>query len=313
MAILVTGGAGFIGSHLVERLLACGEEIIVVDDFNDYYSPEIKRQNIEAYLKNPKFKLFEKDIRNNLEDVFGKNSIFTIVHIAARAGVRPSLVDPMLYNSVNVLGTTNLLEYARKYKVKKFIFASSSSVYGITSRLPFKEDDPLDHPISPYAVTKIAGENLCRVYHNTYGIEMACLRFFTVYGPRQRPEMAIHKFVKLVSENKPVPYYGDGSSSRDYTYITDILDGIMACIDKNLGFEVINLGDSNRVTLKELVSIIEEAVGKKAKLENMPPQQGDVPVTYADVTKANRLLEYSPKVNIRDGVKEFVKWYKNNQ
>lgn len=303
MTILVTGGAGFIGSHLVERL----KDVIVIDDFNDYYSPEIKRRNISSVLD--KIKLYQRDIRENLDDIFQENKISIVIHLAARAGIRASLQDPMLYNSVNVLGTLNLLECCKKYGVKKFIFGSSSSVYGITSRLPFKEDDPLENPISPYAVTKIAGENLCKVYYSTYGVSITCLRFFTVYGPRQRPEMAIHKFVRLINENSPIPFYGDGSSSRDYTYISDIIDGIMASLDKDFGFEIINLGDSKTVTLKELVCIIEDILGKKAKLEYLPQQPGDVPITYADISKAKELLGYRPKVNIRDGIREFVKWY----
>lgn len=295
MSILVTGGAGFIGSHLVERL----KDVIIIDDFNDYYSPEIKRRNISKVLG----KVIERDIRDDISDIFKENKISAVVHLAARAGVRASLKDPILYNSVNVLGTINLLECCKKFGVKKFIFGSSSSVYGITSRLPFKEDDPLQNPISPYAVTKIAGEDLCRVYHGAYGISITCLRFFTVYGPRQRPEMAISKFIRLIREDKPIPYYGDGSSSRDYTYISDIIDGIMSALDKDFGFEIINLGDSNTVTLKQLVGIIEETLGKKAKLEVLPPQPGDVPITYADITKAGRLLGYKPKVDIRDGIR----------
>lgn len=298
MSILVTGGAGFIGSHLVERL----DDVVVIDDFNDYYSPEIKRRNITRVLN--KIKLYERDIRDNLDDIFKDNKISMVVHLAARAGVRASLNDPVLYNSVNVLGTVNLLESCRRYGVKKFIFGSSSSVYGVTSTVPFREDDPLMNPISPYAVTKIAGEDLCRVYHGAYGIKVACLRFFTVYGPRQRPEMAISKFIRLIREDKPVPFYGDGSSSRDYTYISDIVDGITASMDKDLGFEIINLGDSNTVTLKELVCIIEETLGKKARLSVLPPQQGDVPITYADISKAGKILGYKPKVNIRDGIRE---------
>lgn len=308
MSILITGGAGFIGSHLVERLLDRG--IIVMDDFNDYYSPEIKRGNIKSVLN--RIKLYERDIRDNLEDIFKENKISAVIHLAARAGVRASILNPILYNDVNVLGTVNILEYCRKFGVKKFIFGSSSSVYGTTSRLPFKEDDPLKNPISPYAVTKIAGEDLCRVYHGAYGISVTCLRFFTVYGPRQRPEMAISKFVRLISENKSIPYYGDGSSSRDYTYITDIIDGITASVSQDFGFEIINLGDSNTVTLKELVGIIEKTLGKKAKLEIMPSQQGDVPITYADITHAGQLLGYKPKISIRDGIRKFVEWEESN-
>jgi UDP-glucuronate 4-epimerase len=314
MTILVTGGAGFIGSHLVERLLNHGNRVIVLDDFNNYYSPSIKRKNIDQVIRHPKYKLIEGDIRDNLDNLFEENKISMVVHLAARAGVRPSLIDPMLYNSVNVSGTLNLLEYCKKYNVKKFVFASSSSVYGITSKVPFKEDDILEHPVSPYAVTKIAGENLCRVYHSAYGMSIFCLRFFTVYGPRQRPEMAIHKFVKMISNGESIPYYGDGTSARDYTFISDILDGILASIktvaaNDNL-FEVINLGDSNKVTLKELVCIIEESIGKKAKLEFLPNQKGDVPVTYADISKAEKLVGYKPKINIEDGIKLFMEWYR---
>jgi len=317
VAILVTGGAGFIGSHLVERLLDQKNDVIVLDDFNNYYSPEIKRKNIENAMRDPKYCLFEKDIRDNLDDIFKKNKISMVVHLAARAGVRPSLIDPMLYNSVNISGTLNLLEYCREYGIKKFIFASSSSVYGVTNRVPFNEDDLLEHPVSPYAVTKIAGENLCRVYHNAYNISMACLRFFTVYGPRQRPEMAIHKFVRMINEGKAIPYYGDGKSARDYTFISDILDGIMSSIEKvnreHNFFEIFNLGDSNKVTLKDLVCIIEDCTGKKAKMELLPDQQGDVPVTYADISKAGKLLGYKPKINIKEGVKLFVDWYKTKK
>lgn len=316
MSLLITGGAGFIGSHLAERLnpalsttkqnseaeRAGLKDVIIIDDFNDYYSPEIKRRNISKVLG----KVIERDIRDNLDDIFKQNSISTVVHLAARAGVRPSIKDPILYNSVNVLGTINLLECCKRFNVKKFIFGSSSSVYGVTSRLPFSEDDPLENPISPYAVTKIAGEDLCRVYHGAYGISVTCLRFFTVYGPRQRPEMAIQKFISLIKEDKPIPYYGDGSTSRDYTYITDIIDGIMASLDKDLGFEIINLGDSKKVTLVELVGIIEDVLGKEAKLDIQPPQPGDVPITYADITKAERLLGYTPKVDIRDGIRRQV-------
>jgi len=310
MKILVTGGAGFIGSHLTERLLAEGHEVVVMDNFNDYYSPAIKRNSIKNAQKNSKFTLIEMDIQDDLNGVFKKYNFETIVHLAARAGVRPSLVDPLLYHKVNVDGTVNVLECSKTYGVKKFIFGSSSSVYGTNSKVPFNEEDPLTHPVSPYAVTKIAGENLCRVYHHAYGISMLCLRFFTVYGPRQRPEMAIHKFADLIAKEKLVPYYGDGTSSRDYTYYSDIVDGIMSGINKSYDFEIVNLGDSNTVTLREMVNLLEEAIGKKAKLDMLPVQQGDVPITYADITKAGKLLGYKPKVNIKEGIKNFVEWYR---
>lgn len=307
MSILVTGGAGFIGSHLVQRLLSDGKEVVVIDNFNDYYSPKIKRDNIKEFLKNPKFRLVEKDIRDDLEEVFQKYSIEQIVHLAARAGVRASLENPQLYNEVNVLGTVNLLECCKKFGINKFIFGSSSSVYGVTSKIPFTEDDPLEHPISPYAVTKIAGEQLCGIYYECYGIHITCLRFFTVYGPRQRPEMAIHKFVRLIKKDQKLPFYGDGTSGRDYTYITDIIQGIVSAMDKDFGFEIINLGDSRVVKLKDLVNLIEKELGKKAKLNRLPPQPGDVPITYADIGKAKRVLGYEPTVDIKDGISRFVK------
>lgn len=313
MSILITGGAGFIGSHLTDRLLQQGGKVIVIDNFNDYYDPRIKRNNIAAALRDPNFILWEKDIREDLDQVFGDNSINTIIHLAARAGVRASLEDPLLYNSVNVLGTANLLEYCRKFNVRRFIFGSSSSVYGINSRVPFAEDDSLENPISPYAVTKIAGENLCRIYHDAYGIGVTVLRFFTVYGPRQRPEMAVHKFVRQINKGKPIPFYGDGQSSRDYTYITDIIDGIMACLERDNGFAIINLGDSRTITLKQMVNMIEEVLGKKTKLTRLPMQPGDVPVTYANIDKARRMLGYRPRVIMEEGLIKFAQWYAKNQ
>lgn len=312
MKILVTGGAGFIGSHLVKRLLEKDNDVIVIDNFNDYYDPQIKRKNISQFSENPKFKLEEKDIRDDLNGVFKGNDISVVIHLAARAGVRPSLVDPELYNSVNVIGTVNLLESCRKYNIKKFIFGSSSSVYGTNSKLPFSEEDPLLNPISPYAVTKIAGENLCRVYSNTYGISSVCLRYFTVYGPGQRPEMAIHKFTRMINNGEPIPFYGDGSSSRDYTYITDIINGIIAALNIGDGFGIFNLGDSKTIKLNELVGLIEDGLGKKAKLNKMAIQPGDVPITYADISQAQDVLGYEPEVTIKDGVINFIKWYKKN-
>lgn len=312
MAILVTGGAGFIGSHLVGRLLDNGEEVVVIDNLNDFYSPRIKRDNIKDYLKNPKFRLIEKDIRDDLKQVLRDHHIEKIVHLAARAGVRASLENPRLYNDVNVLGTVNLLEYCREFGIKRFIFGSSSSVYGINKKTPFSEDDSLDNAISPYAITKIAGEQMCRVYHECYGINIICLRFFTVYGPRQRPEMAIHKFTRLTGNDQSIPFFGDGNSGRDYTYITDIIDGVISAMDKDFGFEIINLGDSRVVKLKEMVGIIEDTLDKKAKLNQLPAQPGDVPITYADINKAKRLLGYKPRVNIKKGINKFVEWYRGS-
>lgn len=313
MIILVTGGAGFIGSHLCERLLKDGKEVIAVDDFNDFYDPKRKEKNIMGCLKNKRFKIYKSDIRNKeeIKKIFEKNKIDIIVHLAARAGVRPSMENPLLYIDVNVNGTLAILELAREFGVKKFVFASSSSVYGGNEKTPFSEDDPINNPLSPYAITKIAGEQLCGIYSRLYGINIVCLRFFTVYGPRGRPDMAPYKFTNLIMQDKEIEVYGDGSSKRDYTFISDIIDGIAAAIEKELKFEVINLGDSNPVELKYLISLIEQNTGKKAKIKFMPEQKGDVPITYADVSKAKRLLGYKPKVKIEEGIKKLAEWYKN--
>ena len=313
MKILVTGGAGFIGSHLVKRLLDRGDSVLVIDNFNNYYDPKIKRSNIKGYISNKKFKLFEIDIRDDLRHIFEENNIDQVVHLAARAGVRPSIEEPLLYSDVNIIGTANILENCREFDIKTVIFGSSSSVYGINSKVPFTEVDILEHPISPYAVTKISGEQLCKIYSECYSINITCLRFFTVFGPRQRPEMAIHKFVNLISQDKQIPFYGDGTTGRDYTYVTDIIDGILSAMDKKFSFEIINLGDSNVVKLKELVEIMEKEIGKKAVLKTMANQPGDVPITYADISKAKKLLGYSPKIKIHDGIANFVKWYNKQQ
>jgi len=309
MRILVTGGAGFIGSHLCERLLEGSNEVICVDDFNDFYNPKIKEKNISECKKN--FKLYKADIRNkkNLENIFKKEKIDIVVHLAARAGVRPSILYPQLYADVNILGTMNLLETARRNNVKKFVFGSSSSVYGLNKKVPFNEEDSLDSMISPYAITKYAGERLCYQYNKLYKIPIVCLRFFTVYGPRGRPDMAVYKFTKLINEKKKIEMYGDGTSKRDYTYVSDIVDGIMAAINKKLDFEIINLGDSNPIELKYLIKLIEKNLGKKALIKKADVQPGDVPVTYADIRKAKKLLGYQPKIKIEDGIKRFVKWY----
>lgn len=309
--ILITGAAGFIGSHLSERLLREGSRVICLDNLDTFYDPQIKRENLRPLLDNKQFVMIEGDIRDLklLSDIFEANRIDVIIHIAARAGVRPSIKEPLLYYDVNVRGTTNLLEMAKGHHVKKFIFASSSSVYGENKKVPFSEDDNVDFPISPYAATKKAGELISFTYHHLYGIPVCCLRFFTVYGPRQRPEMAIHKFTRLICEGKSIPVYGDGTSRRDYTYIDDIIAGITASVNTELGYEIINLGESKTIKLLELISLIEDNLKKKAIIEWLPEQPGDVPVTFADIDKARRLLGYTPCVDIKEGVGRFAEWF----
>ena len=311
---LVTGGAGFIGSHLVDRLLSENvDQIVVVDDFNNFYEPHIKRENISEHLKDTRYKLVEADIRDRpaLEQLFNHNDIDCIVHLAARAGVRPSLSEPQLYTETNINGTVNLLEFARQHGIKQFVFGSSSSVYGINAKVPFSEDDPIRQPISPYAATKAAGELLCHTYSHLYGLRCVCLRFFTVYGPRQRPDLAIHKFAKLISQNKPIPVFGDGTTRRDYTYVDDIIDGVVAAIhyDKS-DYEVFNLGESRTVELRELISLLEKELDAHATIDRQPSQPGDVPQTFADVTKARELLGYNPQTQIEAGLHRFVEWFR---
>jgi UDP-glucuronate 4-epimerase len=306
MNALVTGGAGFIGSHVVEELLERGDRVTVIDDFNEFYKPSLKRNNVRGFAD--KVKLVEADICSDLRPVFAAERFDTILHLAARAGVRPSLVQPQLYTRVNVVGTQNLLELAREFSVRKFVFASSSSVYGVNQKVPFSEEDPIFKPISPYAATKLAGEALCHVYHHLYGLDVACLRFFTVYGPRQRPDLAIRKFTEAILAGKPIDMYGDGSTRRDYTYIDDILQGVLACLERSFGYEVINLGESRTVELRELVRLIEKATSKRAEILRRSTQPGDVPVTYADISKAKRLLGYQPKIAIEVGIEKFVEW-----
>jgi UDP-glucuronate 4-epimerase len=313
---LVTGGAGFIGSHLVDHLLRAGaEQITVVDDFNDFYEPEIKRANIREHIKDSRYTLIETDIRDRaaLETIFNQQNFDCIVHLAARAGVRPSLSEPQLYTETNINGTVNLLELARQHKIKQFVFGSSSSVYGINAKVPFSEDDPIRQPISPYAATKAAGELLCHTYSHLYGLRCVCLRFFTVYGPRQRPDLAIHKFAKLISQNKPIPVFGDGTTRRDYTYVDDIIHGVVAAIhyDKS-DYEVFNLGESRTVELRELISLLEKELDAHAVIDRQPPQPGDVPQTFADITKARALLGYNPKTQIESGLHTFVEWFRGN-
>ena len=314
--ILITGGAGFIGSHLVDRLLASDvEQITVVDDFNDFYQPEIKRRNIVSHLTDPRYQLIEADIRDAkaLEQSLGTTEFDCIVHLAARAGVRPSLAQPRLYNETNITGTLNLLELARQHGIKQFVFGSSSSVYGINAKVPFSEDDPIRQPISPYAATKGAGELLCHTYSHLYGIRCVCLRFFTVYGPRQRPDLAIHKFARLISEGKPIPVFGDGTTRRDYTYVDDIVDGVVGAIDyDHSDYEVINLGESRTVELRELITLLEKELDARAIIDRQPPQPGDVPQTFADITKARKLLGYNPATQIEEGLRKFVDWFRGN-
>jgi len=309
---LITGGAGFIGSHLVDLLLERGKRVICVDNFDPFYDPKLKIRNIEGNLGRENFELIECDIRNKeeLEAIFRRHSIDKIVHLAARAGVRASIQDPVLYQEINIKGTTNLLELSKKYQVANFIFASSSSVYGIDAKIPFNETDNISAPISPYGATKRAGELFCYGYHHLYHIPITCLRLFTVYGPRQRPDMAIRKFTALIDRGEEVPIYGDGSSQRDYTYISDIIGGIASAVGEKFDYEIINLGNSKAVGLKYLVSLIEANLGKRAKIAALPPQPGDMPSTCADISKAQRLLHYNPRVDIEDGVEKFVHWYK---
>ncbi|MFP5502953.1 MAG: GDP-mannose 4,6-dehydratase [Candidatus Sericytochromatia bacterium] len=311
-AVLVTGGAGFIGSHLVDRLLAEGRRVVVLDDFNDFYDPAIKRENVRPHLAQPGYTLVEGDIRDGelVDRVVLQHDVKQIVHLAARAGVRPSLSEPQLYESTNITGTLNLLESARRHGVTKFVFGSSSSVYGINEKVPFAETDPIAQPISPYAATKGAGELFCHTYAHLYGLSVVCLRFFTVYGPRQRPDLAIHKFARLIAEGKPIPVFGDGSTERDYTFVDDIISGVIAALayDKS-PYEIFNLGNSRTVPLARLIAILEESLGQAAIIDRQPMQPGDVPRTYADTTKSRELLGYAPDTPIEEGIRRFAQWF----
>jgi len=315
--ILVTGGAGFIGSHLCERLLSNKVHVICLDNFDSFYDPDIKIKNAEGMTKKFQdlFELVTGDIRNpdHLKGIFQKNQVDFVIHLAARAGVRPSIADPLLYQDVNIRGTIVLLEACKEHGINNFIFASSSSVYGENQRVPFTEKDLDIQPISPYGATKRAGELICYSYHHLDGMNIACLRIFTAYGPRQRPEMAIHKFTRLIDQGEKIPIYGDGSSRRDYTYIDDLIEGILAVIPHHKGFEIYNLGGSQTTSLIELIKLIEGALGKKANIERLEPQPGDVSVTYADVTKAKRMLKYQPKIKMEEGIKRFVEWYQKER
>jgi UDP-glucuronate 4-epimerase len=312
MNFLVTGGAGFIGSHVCERLLGLGHAVWAFDDLNPFYDPTIKQrglQSLQALRKPFTFVSGDLTLRADLEAVFDSVKFDQIIHLAARAGVRLSLQEPALYQRVNVEGTVNLLEAARLAGVKKITIASSSSVYGTNARLPFSESDPVLSVISPYAASKLACEALGHVYHHVYGMDVAMLRFFTVYGPRQRPDLAIHKFAQLISHGKPVPVFGDGSTARDYTYVTDAVDGVLACTQKEFGYEIFNLGESQTVTLSRLIELLGKSLDRKAIIDHQPHQPGDVPMTYANIDKARARLGYNPKVRIEDGIPKFVEWF----
>jgi UDP-glucuronate 4-epimerase len=312
---LVTGGAGFIGSHVVEALLARGERVVCVDNFDSFYDPAIKRANLRAVMAHERFSLVEADIRDQgaMAKLCETHRVDRVFHAAARAGVRPSLADPLLYEDVNVRGTITLLEVIRRRPISTFVFASSSSVYGGLTTVPFSETAVVNRPISPYAATKLAGEVICHTYHHLYGLPITCLRFFTVYGPRQRPEMAIHQFVRLIEAGQPVPMFGDGSAKRDFTYIDDVVQGVLAALDQPFPYEIFNLGESETIELKALIQLIEQSLGKKARIEALPAQPGDMPVTYADITKAEALLGYRPSTPVKDGVKQFVEWFRGKR
>jgi UDP-glucuronate 4-epimerase len=333
MNFLVTGGAGFIGSHVCERLLRDGHAVWAFDDLNDFYEPQLKRRNLKeieataggcaaaaphrrrssaaaTQLGTP-FEFIHGDItdRAALDEIFSSVKFDQVIHLAARAGVRPSLADPALYQRVNVEGTVNVLEAARTHRVKKITIASSSSVYGVNSKTPFSESDPIFSAVSPYAASKLACEALGHVWHHIYRMDVVMLRFFTVYGPRQRPDLVIYKFAKLISAGKPIPVFGDGSAARDYTYITDTLDGIMACTRKEFGYELFNLGESQTVKLNDLIAMLEELLGQKAVIDRQPVQPGDVPITFADISKARARLGYNPCVKFEQGLPKFVDWF----
>jgi UDP-glucuronate 4-epimerase len=311
MHYLVTGGAGFIGSHLTEQLLAEGHKVTILDNLDPFYDPEIKRQNISKVMGHPKFTWIQEDIRDQHAADHVPSPVHAIIHIAARAGVRPSIADPIGYYDTNVKGTLHLLEFAKTCNIEQFVFASSSSVYGINSQVPWKEDTEDLQPISPYASTKLACEGLGHVYSKLFGIRFIALRFFTVYGPRQRPDLAIHKFAKMILAGEPIPFFGDGSTRRDYTFIEDILAGVRAAIDyKDTPFEILNLGNDRTISLAEMVQTLEDALGKKAIIDQQPEQPGDVPQTWADISKTQKLLGYNPKTSFQEGVEKFAKWLK---
>jgi UDP-glucuronate 4-epimerase len=310
--IIVTGGAGFIGSHVCEALLARSCDVLALDSFDTFYDPQIKRRNVHHCLADGRFSLAEGDICDAafVEEVLAGGAD-VLVHLAARAGVRPSIQQPLLYQKVNVEGTLVLLEAARRVGVRKFIFASSSSIYGNNRKVPFAESDPVDHPISPYAATKKAGELLCHTYHHLYGLDVTCLRFFTVYGPRQRPDLAIHAFARLIEAGRPVPVFGDGSMRRDYTYVDDIVAGVLAAVDRCEGYHLYNLGESRPVSLNDMIATLERALGRRAVIDRRPVQPGDVDQTFADIRLARAELGYDPATSFEDGIARFVAWLRN--
>ena len=313
---LVTGGAGFIGSTLSERLLKEGNKVVVIDNFCDFYDEKIKENNVKDLLKNDNFKLYRKDIRDReaLKEIFDDNDINIVMHLAAMAGVRPSIENPILYQDVNCMGTQNILEEMKANHVTNLVMASSSSVYGNCKEVPFREDMVVDFAISPYAATKKANEVMTHVYHKLFDMNVIMLRFFTVYGPKQRPDLAINKFARLISQDKPITLYGDGKTYRDYTYVDDIVSGVIGCsdyLDQHDGvYEILNLGSNRPVTLLDMVKTIEVEMGKKAKIEFLPMQPGDVDATYADISKAANLIGYKPSVSFKEGIHNFLKWQK---
>jgi UDP-glucuronate 4-epimerase len=311
MNLLVTGGAGFIGSHLVEALIARGDTVSVIDNFDDFYDPAIKRSNLSAFSS--PVQIHEIDLCDQAAVVvaLAKEKPDVIVHLAARAGVRPSVLSPELYLRTNIFGTFNLLEAARQNGISRFIFASSSSVYGATRELPFREDQALLQTLSPYATTKLAGEHLCSTHSHLYGLQVVCLRFFTVYGPRQRPDLSIHRFTHLIANDKPIEVYGDGSAARDFTYVEDTIQGVLAAIDfRGSPFEIFNLGENDTIDLLSMIHEIEKALGRKATIDFRPPVPGDMPRTCADITKAKKMLNYRPTTRIQQGIPKFVRWYR---
>jgi len=310
-AVLVTGAAGFIGSHVCEALVTAGRTVVGYDNFDPFYDRTVKERNLAGLGKSEAFTLVEGDILDlgRLAPVFADHGVAEVIHLAALAGVRPSIAQPRRYHEVNVVGTTNLLECARAAGVANFLFGSSSSVYGAGDKVPFSEGEPTDRPISPYAASKKAGELVAHCYHHLYGFPVTSLRFFTVYGPRQRPDLAIAKFTRLIDGDQPIPLFGDGSTRRDYTYIDDIVAGVTAALERRLPYAVLNLGEQETTTLSDLVAMIERALGKRARIERLPPQPGDVPATWADISRAKAALGYAPKTPITDGIPRYVAWY----